>query len=497
MSSHVVDHHHDAEKHSSPSLKENIDGTSSEGYECEYSEREQRKIIHRIDRRLVVTVGVLYCVSLMDRTNLSAAAIAGMTVELKLGVLQGTISRYSIVTIVFFATYIVFQPPATVIVRYLGPRNFLSFIVVAWGAVMIGMGFSPDYGTLAALRVVLGILEAGFFPSCVYLLSTWYTRYDIGKRYSCFYILGSLASACAGILAYGLMQLKGREGLNGWRWIFIIEGALTCFLGILGWWALVDFPDKAHKSWKFLNEREVKFIIDRVDRDRGDAKPEPWSLAKFFKGGADIKIWGFAMIFFNTTTVTYALAYFLPIILTENMGFSIGAAQCLVAPPYAFAAIVMYATGWAGDKYHLRGPIIMFNMVLCLIGLPIMGFHSNPNVRYFGVFLTTAGANSNVPATMSYQANNIRGQWKRAFCSATLVGMGGVGGIAGGLVFRTQDKPGYKPGLYACIACCLLTLVIVCLVTLSSWRLNKRADRGEIELEYNDDGDQKGFRYTY
>jgi MFS family permease len=120
------------------------------------------------------------------------------------------------------------------------------------------------------------------------------------------------------------------------------------------------------------------------------------------------------------------------------MGFSVGAAQCLVAPPYAFAGIVMYAAGYLGDKYHVRGPIILFNMLLCLIGLPLMGFHKNAAVRYFGVFLTTAGANSNVPATMSYQANNIRGQWKRAFCSATLVGMGGVGGIAGGLVFREQ-----------------------------------------------------------
>jgi MFS family permease len=145
------------------------------------------------------------------------------------------------------------------------------------------------------------------------------TRYDIGKRYSCFYILGSLASACAGILAYGLMQLKGREGLNGWRCkfssvcaslqkrtdtqFFFIEGALTCLLGIIGYWALVDFPDKAHKSWRFLTEKEAKFIIDRVNRDRGDAKPEPWSLAKFLKGGTDIKIWGFAMVCFQPYTV--------------------------------------------------------------------------------------------------------------------------------------------------------------------------------------------------
>src|SRR5690242_10830394 len=100
------------------------------------------------------------------------------------------------------------------------------------------------------------------------------------------------------------------------------------------------------------------------------------------------------------------------------MGFTTGEAQCLIAPPYAFAAIIMYGCGWLGDKKKIRGPIIIFNMILCLVGLPIMGFAKSPAVRYFGVFLTTAGANSNVPATMSYQANNIRGQWKRAFCSA-------------------------------------------------------------------------------
>lgn len=412
-----------------------------------------------------------------------------------------TVSRYSVVTLVFFITYILFQPPSTVLIRKLGPRIHLSTITTLWGAVMIGMGFVKDWESLAGLRIVLGILEAGFFPSCVYLLSTWYTRYDIGKRYSVFYMLGSLASACAGILAYGLMQLGGKpgtcglpkafpcpghEGLTGWRWIFIVEGALTMALGIGAYVALVDFPDKAHKSWKFLTEREAKYIIARVDRDRGDAKPEPWSTSKFFRAALDVKIWGYAMIFLNTTTVTYALAYFLPIILNQKMGYSIGASQCLVAPPYAFAAIVMYATGWAGDRYKMRGPIIVFNMVVCLIGLPIMGFHSKAGVQYFGVFLTTAGANSNIPAAMSYQANNIRGQWKRAFCSATLVGFGGIGGIAGGLVFRTQDAPNYRPGIYACIACCLLSIIIVGLLSLAFASANRKADRGEIELEDSD-----------
>jgi MFS family permease len=82
----------------------------------------------------------------------------------------------SIVSLIFFTTYIVFQPPSTVIVRKIGPRIHLAAITLLWGSLMIGMGFSRNFGDLAAMRVVLGVLEAGFFPSCVYLLSTWYTR---------------------------------------------------------------------------------------------------------------------------------------------------------------------------------------------------------------------------------------------------------------------------------------------------------------------------------
>lgn len=128
--------------------------------------------------------------------------------------------------------------------------------------------------------------------------------------------------------------------------------------------------------------------------DNCNPQTTPFSIKKYLEAALDFKIWGYALVFFNTTTVTYALAYFLPIILRENMGFSVGEAQCLVAPPYAFGAIIMFGTGWFGDRFHVRGPVILFNMLLCLIGLPIMGFHKSAGVRYFGVFLVTAGANA-------------------------------------------------------------------------------------------------------
>ncbi|KAM3535908.1 hypothetical protein ARSEF1564_010337, partial [Beauveria bassiana] len=173
------------------------DGDSS-GDHVVFTEQQQRGIMKRIDRRLVLTVGALYCVSLMDRVNMSAANIAGMAKELEL-----TGYRYGIANLVFFVTYIVFQPPSTVLIRAIGPRHHLSTITFLWGVVTLGMGFTKNHAQITALRAVLGIFEAGFFPSAVYLLSTWYTRYDVGKRYSVFYIVGCVATAFSGILCYG------------------------------------------------------------------------------------------------------------------------------------------------------------------------------------------------------------------------------------------------------------------------------------------------------
>lgn len=453
----------------------------------EFTEAEQKRITRRIDRRLVTTLGVLYCASLMDRTNLGSAAIAGMAVDLKL-----IGARYNIITLIFFITYVLCQPPATVLLRKIGPRVFLPSITVFWGATMIGFGFTPNWTTLVGLRVILGILEAGFFPGCAYLLSCWYPRYQLQKRNAVFYLIGSMASALSGILAYGLMQMKGLGGLAGWRWIFVFEGIITCLAGFAGYFLIVDFPELSKKSWRFLNERESAYVVARIQKDRADAIPLPFKVGPYLKNGLDLKVWGFAWLFMLTTTNSYAIAYFLPIILRDGMGFSLAAAQCLVAPPYVAAAIVMFTQAYFADKFHLRGPTVVFNALLGLIGLPLLGFTHNNGVRYFGVFLATICANANVPAVLTYQANNIRGQWKRAFCSATLVGFGGIGGIIGSTVFRTQDEPHYRPGITACMIANGLVIVIVGLLTLKFRRANHRAENGGKVIE-----GQQGFRYTY
>jgi hypothetical protein len=123
-----------------------------------------------------------------------------------------------------------------------------------------------------------------------------------------------------------------------------MEGAMTCALATVTYWLLVGFPDEKRPAWKFLNKRETKFVLDRVDEDRGDAKLQPFDLKKFLAAGLDLKIWGFSLILFALTTVTYGLSFFLPLILNNSMGFSVAASQCLLAPLILFSGILSYVS---------------------------------------------------------------------------------------------------------------------------------------------------------
>ena len=119
------------------------------------------------------------------------------------------------------------------------------------------------------------------------------------------------------------------------------------------------------------------------------------------------------------------------------------------------------------------------------------GFAESVAVRFFGTFLVAIGPNVAIPTTLAYQANNIRGHWKRAFSSASLIGFGGIGGIAGSLIFRSQDIPHYRFGVCAALVCNSLIVLLVIVNTIVFRMENKKADRGETVLE-----GEKGFRYT-
>ncbi|KAI9763517.1 MAG: hypothetical protein M1840_000470 [Geoglossum simile] len=470
--------------------KEGQDGefyNGEDGGIAGYDKAYEKKLIRKVDYRLLPILGALYAISLIDRVNISNARVAGMGKDLHLQI--G--SRYSIVLVVFFIPYFIFELPSNLVLRRVGTANWLSFIAFSWGSVMLGQGFVKNYQALTVCRTLLGFFEAGFFPGCVYLVSCWYVRYEVQKRLAAFYLFSVLVGGFSNILAFGLMQMEGLGGLRGWRWIFIIEGLLTQVVALLAWFLIIDFPDKAHKKKNFLTAEDAEFIKKRINNDRGDAVADMLTLKKLGSHLLDWKLWSFALMFMSTTMPAYAFAYFTPVII-RGMGYTAGNANLLSAPPVLTAVVSAFSFAWIADKYHVRGPVIAAQALICITGLMITAYHKKNSVRYFGIFLGYAGCQGNIPAILAYQSNNIRFQSKRAVGSALQIGFGAIGGILASTTFREKDAPKFVTGLWVTAALQCLILTILSFTSLYFYRQNKKVDRGELsELE-----GQAGFKYT-
>jgi MFS family permease len=321
-------------------------------------------------------------------------------------------NRYTLVTMIFFVTYILFDYPSNIALRKLGAAKWLGFIGTAWGCLTIAMGFVHSWKTLLVCRVIFGALEAGMAPGCIYLLGAWYTRYEVQKRFAAWACIGVFGSGISSALVYGITTIGPVGGLHPWRWIFIIEGIISAAIGVLAGIILIDFPDRAARPGVFfkrgfLTPEEAAIILARVERDRADAVPEPLNFHNIVQALSDWKMWQFPLLLFCNNLTVYSFSYFLPLILHGSMGYSIKMTYFLHIPPYVCAAFWMFAVGYLNDHLKVRGPTIIVQSLVIILGICTMAFASNAGARYFGVFLAVGGTNSNIPTIYGYQHNNL------------------------------------------------------------------------------------------
>lgn len=383
--------------------------------------------------------------------------------------------RYSIATCLYFIPYIFLQLPGNLVLRRFGVRNFIALIVIAWGAVQLAMGFVPTWGYLTLCRILLGALESAFFPAMIFVISTWYTRYEVQKRIAAFYLLSITASGFSPILAYVLSLLDGRRGIRGWRWIFIIEGAITLFLGIVSWLFIPEFPDNN----SFLTQKQTALVLRRIEEDRGDSIPDPLTLRKVVRHLGDWTSWAYGVMFACSSLPAYAQAYFTPLIL-KGMGWSNAHALLLSAPPYGPSIISSFCFSWVSDKTRHRSGFIAIQTIVCIVGLALTAFAKHSGVRYFGIFLTNAGNSGTIPGILAYVCNNTASQSKRSVQTAITISFGGIGGIIASTTFRTRDAPHYLPGLGVAIGSQITILAVLGITHIYFRRLNRLSREGKL-----------------
>jgi len=185
-----------------------------------FTAEEEKKLVRRIDLFLLPTIWLMYLLSYMDRTNIGNAKIAGMADDLNL-----TSDQYSVTLVVFFVGYVIFEAPSNMILVRSRPSRYLPAIMAVWGVLTCCMAAIQSYHHLIVLRVFVGILESGFAPGILLIISSWYKREEQSKRFAVFISAAILSGAFGGLLAGAITGgLEGAHGLRGWRWLFIVEG---------------------------------------------------------------------------------------------------------------------------------------------------------------------------------------------------------------------------------------------------------------------------------
>ncbi|KAI9669071.1 MAG: hypothetical protein M1831_000663 [Alyxoria varia] len=446
-----------------------------------------KAIKRKVDWRLCPIAGILCSLELVDSNIISSASVTTMFEDLDL---YG--NRYSVVIFIFTISIIVFQLPATAASRWLGPRLWFSSITIAFGLITICTAFSQSWKSMIALRVLLGIAMAGIFPGTAYIISTYYTRREQQLRFAFVQVVQIFIMATGGILNFGLQHLHGRGGLAGWRWMFLVQGAITCVLGIITWFWMVDFPEYADRSIKFLSTEETACLVRTINKDRNDVEATSFTWRKLLKNWDDPKIYLFSCMWFIQNTVSTAVSYFLPIILKNGLGFDPNRSILLAQPPYYWALIPTLLSSWVGDRLRLRGPIIAFNATCMIVGFSMLGFTSAGAVRYLGTFFVAGAYVSNWAALNAYCSNNITGQWKRVFTAAVVNAFKSAGGIGGSFLLKENEAPQYLTAVWVVIGLHLLMIGIVIVFTIVFYFSNKAQKNGKKIIEAT-----PGFRFMY
>jgi ACS family tartrate transporter-like MFS transporter len=293
----------------------------------------ENKVFTKAAWRLFPFLGVLYVACFLDRVNVGFAAL---TMNKDLGISD---FAYGLGSGIFFIGYFFFEVPSNVILARVGARAWICRIMITWGVISMAMAFAQGEYSMYALRFLLGVAEAGFFPGIVYYLTHWFPGSMRGRFMAMFLAAIALANIIGAPVSGLLLGLEGFHGLHGWQWLFVVEGIPAVALGfcVLAW--LPDMPAKA----KWLSQDEKQIIVARLADDPPGDHQELWPMLR------DVRVWLLAIPDFGIVFGLYGVGLWLPQIV-KGLGFSNLQTGFVVALPYVLSVFAMIAWGASSDR---------------------------------------------------------------------------------------------------------------------------------------------------
>lgn len=449
----------------------------------DFDDIDEKKLLRKIDFRLVPLFTVLYLLSFLDRGNIGNAKIEGLADDLNL---KG--NEYNLCLTIFFIFYAAMEVPCNVILRHVKPKVFLPLTMVLWLVVMTCMGTVNNYHQLMATRALLGLFEASLFPGISFLLSMYYKKNEVLVREAIFFSAASMAGAFSGLLAAAISKMDGIGGYAGWRWIFILEGLLTFVVAALLYFVFPLNPLEC----QFLSERERQFVQQRVQfSSNSDRKGEAGTTAlgetnsnerkHFYAVFLDWQSWFQLMVYYGVVVPLYGISLFLPTII-KNLGYTSTKAQLRSVPIYIVAACFSIVQAYFSDRIGLRSPFLIFNYLCMAVGYTVclaIDPEKRPGAIYGATYIIALGIYPAFPLVVIWFSNNLSGSFKRAVGMAFQIGIGNFGGAFASNFYRTQDLPRYKLGHALELGFILMGLAFM-LATIAGYILSNKQKRAAI-----------------
>ncbi|KKY29149.1 putative mfs transporter [Phaeomoniella chlamydospora] len=389
-----------------------------------------------------------------DEIEVANARIEGLAEDIDM-----TGDEYLTGLTLYFIGYVLFEIPCNIILKKTSPRSWLPTLTLAWGVVATLMGVTQNYAGFLAVRFFLGATESGLFPGVVFYLSM---------------CAASLAGAFGGILAWGIAHMDGVGNYAGWRWIFILEGLLTVVVSIAAYFFIFNYPDTA----KFITNEERSLIHQRLKDDTDATRSEGFNWTNVSRAFKDPKVWLYGLAFHTMSLPLYTLSLFLPTII-KDLGYTAAKAQLLSVPPYAVAFVLTITVAILSERYVIRAPFILGSCALAIIGYILLLSDPRPGVSYLGTIFAAAGIYPATAIVLSWPANNVSGQTKRATANAMQISIGNLGAVLGTQLYRTETSPRFFLGHSFAMGYLCANIIVVTLLYWVLKRENQRRARGE------------------
>ncbi len=294
----------------------------------------------KVSLRLIPLLLICYIIAYLDRVNVGFAKLQ------MLDQLNFSETVYGLGAGIFFIGYFLFEVPSNIILHKVGARLWIGRIMITWGVLSACMMFVTTPMMFYAMRFLLGIAEAGFFPGIILYLTYWYPSHRRGRMTAMFMTGIAGAGVIGGPLSGAIMKYAdGAMDWSGWQWMFLLEGLPAVILGVI---VIIMLEDRiANAKWLSADERNL--LIRNIAADSEHKEEE--SVFKVMSSG---RVWLCAAIYFSYVMGLYGVSFFLPTII-KAMGYKdpldIGLVSVI---PYSVSVIVMLTVAKSADRSRER-----------------------------------------------------------------------------------------------------------------------------------------------